>query len=146
MIRDSFEDMRTASDSGTSRPLEAAIADAVDALFATQHPAGYWWAELQSNVTITAEVVLLHYIWGTFARVPRAAAERYFRGEQREHGGWELSYGDGGELSVTVEAYMALRLLGVERGDSALVRAREVYSRPRRHLEKPGYSRKCTWP
>jgi squalene-hopene/tetraprenyl-beta-curcumene cyclase len=122
--RTSIEDIQTASDFKSARPLDRAIERAVDALFATQHSAGYWWAELQSNVTITAEVVLLHYVWGTFVRVPRAAAERYFRGEQREHGGWELAYGDGGELSVTVEAYMALRLLGVSCDDPALVRAR----------------------
>ncbi|MDB5027747.1 MAG: squalene/oxidosqualene cyclase [Candidatus Eremiobacteraeota bacterium] len=96
----------------------------MDALFQLQHPDGYWWAELQSNVTITAEVLLLHYVWGTFERVPRAAAERYFREEQRDHGGWELAYGDGGELSVSVEAYLALRMLGVVADDPALVRAR----------------------
>ncbi len=105
--------------------MEAAIARAVDALFQLQYPDGYWWAELQSNVSITAEVVLLHHVWGRFEKVPRAAAERYFRGEQREHGGWELAFGDGGELSVTVEAYMALRLLGVSAEDPALRRARE---------------------
>jgi squalene-hopene/tetraprenyl-beta-curcumene cyclase len=124
MTRTSFEDMPTVSDSASARPLDDAIGRAIDALFSTQHPAGYWWAELQSNVSITAEVVLLHSIWGNFARVSHAAAERYFRGEQRAHGGWELAYGDGGELSVSVEAYMALRLLGVGRDDPALIRAR----------------------
>lgn len=104
--------------------LRAGIERAVAALFALQQPAGYWWAELESNVTITAEVVLLHHVWGTFARVPRAAAERYFRAQQRAHGGWELAYGDGGELSVSVEAYLALRLLGVPPDDPALLRAR----------------------
>jgi squalene-hopene/tetraprenyl-beta-curcumene cyclase len=101
-----------------------AIERAVDALFQLQDPAGYWWAELQSNVTITAEVLLLHHVWGTFDRVPRAGAERYFRGEQRGHGGWELAYGDGGELSVSIEAYLALRMLGVPPDDPALRRAR----------------------
>jgi len=124
MMRASFENIAPPSESASARPLVDAIARAVDALFATQYPAGYWWAELQSNVTITAEVLLLHHIWGTFARVPRAAAERYFRTEQRAHGGWELAFGDGGELSVTIEAYMALRLLGVEGDDPALARAR----------------------
>ena len=104
--------------------LRSAIERATGALFALQQPDGYWWAELESNVTITAEVVLLHHVWGTFARVPRAAAERYFRAQQRAHGGWELAYGDGGELSVSIEAYLALRLLGVPAGDPALVRAR----------------------
>jgi len=113
------------SDRPAAPALDDAIARAVDALFQLQHPDGYWWAELQSNVSITAEVVLLHHVWGRFEKVPRAAAERYFRGEQREHGGWELAFGDGGELSVTVEAYMALRLLGVAADDPALRRARE---------------------
>jgi squalene-hopene/tetraprenyl-beta-curcumene cyclase len=114
---------RTPDEPAASR-LDDAIARATDALFQLQHPDGYWWAELQSNVTITAEVLLLHHVWGTFERVPRAAAERYFRKEQREHGGWELAYGDGGELSASVEAYMALRMLGVARDDAALQRAR----------------------
>ena len=114
------------SDAEPARP--AALADALTrataALFRLQTPAGYWWAGLESNVTITAEVLLLQRIWGRFDRVPRAAAERYFRGQQRAHGGWELAFGDGGELSVTIEAYLALRLLDVPPDDPALVRAR----------------------
>ena len=104
--------------------MTAAIARATGALFERQDPAGFWWAELQSNVSITAEVLLLHHVWGTFDRVPRADAERYFRAEQRAHGGWELAYGDGGELSVSIEAYLALRMLGVAADDPALLRAR----------------------
>ena len=110
---------------GLSRAhLRAAIARAADALFARQRPAGYWWAELQSNASITAEVVLLHHVWGRFDRLPHAKAEHYLRSEQRAHGGWELAYDDGGELSVSIEAYLALRMLGVPASDPALVRAR----------------------
>jgi len=28
-------------------------------LLSTQYPDGYWWAELESNVTITSEAILL---------------------------------------------------------------------------------------
>lgn len=42
----------------------AAIAAAQQRLLALQHPDGYWWAKLESNATITAEVLLLHAIWG----------------------------------------------------------------------------------
>jgi squalene-hopene/tetraprenyl-beta-curcumene cyclase len=115
------------SDAPAARPALAllmGIRRATEALFRKQHADGFWWAELQSNVTITAEVVLLHYVWGNFDRVPRAQAEAYFRREQRAHGGWELAYGDGGELSVTIEAYLALRMLGVPPDDPALERAR----------------------
>ncbi len=79
---------------------------------------------MQSNVSITAEVMLLHHVWGRFDRLPREHAEHYFRREQREHGGWELAYDDGGDLSTSVEAYMALRMLGVPVDDPALERAR----------------------
>jgi squalene-hopene/tetraprenyl-beta-curcumene cyclase len=115
------------SDVPSPRPalaLLVAVRRATDALFRKQHADGYWWAELQSNVSITAEVILLHHVWDVFDRVPAPQAEAYLRGEQRAHGGWELAYDDGGELSVSIEAYMALRLLGVPQDDPALIRAR----------------------
>jgi squalene-hopene/tetraprenyl-beta-curcumene cyclase len=100
-----------------------AIAASQKYLLSIQNPAGYWWAELESNVTITAETVLLHKIWGTDQTRPLHKVEAYLRQEQRQHGGWELYYGDGGELSTSVEAYMALRLLGVPASDPAMIRA-----------------------
>ena len=115
------------SDAPGTRPapsLADTLRRAIDALWSKQHTDGYWWAELQSNVSITAEVILLHHVWDVFDRVPKAKAEAYFRGEQRAHGGWELAYGDGGELSVSIEAYMALRMLGVPQSDPALIKAR----------------------
>lgn len=108
----------------TARAAQA-IAASQNYLLSIQSPDGYWWAELESNVTMTAEVVLLHTIWGTNRTRPLHKAEAYLRSQQREHGGWELFYGDGGELSTSVEAYMALRLLGVPATDPALVRARK---------------------
>ena len=108
----------------TASGLPEAIAASQNYLLGLQDPAGYWWAELESNVTITAEVVLLHKIWGTDRERPLHKVEAYLRQEQREHGGWELFYGDGGELSTSVEAYMALRLLGVPATDPAMLRAK----------------------
>ena len=113
----------------------SAIAASRDRLLSTQHPDGYWWAKLESNVTITSEIVLLHKIWGTEARVPLDKIKNYLLREQRAHGGWELFYADGGEVSVSVEAYMALRLLGVPVRRSG-ARARTcVHPRARRRLE-----------
>ena len=100
-----------------------AIAASQQYLLSIQNPAGYWWAELESNVTITAETVLLHKIWGTDQARPLDKVAAYLRQQQRQHGGWELYYGDGGELSTSVEAYMALRLLGVPATDPAMIRA-----------------------
>ncbi|NEO58236.1 MAG: squalene--hopene cyclase [Okeania sp. SIO3B5] len=90
-----------------------------------QKPEGYWWGELESNVTITAEIVLLHKIWETDNKRPLEKAKNYLISQQREHGGWELFYGDGGDLSTSIEAYMALRLLGVAKTDSIMLKAQE---------------------
>ena len=108
----------------TKPKLEQAIARSQAHLLALQYSEGYWWGELESNVTITSEVVLLHKIWQTDQTRPLAKAETYLRSQQRQHGGWELYYGDGGDLSTSVEAYMALRLLGVSAADPALVKAK----------------------
>ncbi|MEO0834644.1 MAG: squalene--hopene cyclase [Cyanobacteria bacterium J06642_3] len=105
--------------------VEQAIARSQQHLLAIQEPEGYWCAELESNVTITAEVVMLHKIWRTDKTRPLDKIEAYLRSQQRSHGGWELYYGDGGDLSTSIEAYMALRLLGVPKSDPALVKAKK---------------------
>lgn len=112
-----------------------AIAASQNYLLSVQNPNGYWWAELESNVTITAEVVLLHKIWRSDRSRPLQKIETYLRFQQRQHGGWELFYGDGGELSTSVEAYMALKLLGVPAEDPAMIKARKFI------LERGGISK-----
>ncbi|UBF24616.1 squalene--hopene cyclase [Kovacikia minuta CCNUW1] len=130
-----IQDKVTASSEAVLAKLDEIIARSQEYLLSTQNPNGYWWAELESNVTITAEVVLLHKIWGTDTTRPLNKIEKYLRSQQRSHGGWELFYGDGGELSTTVEAYMALKLLGVPETDPALVKAKKFI------LERGGISK-----
>jgi len=108
----------------TQTSVKTAIARCQEYLLSLQKPEGYWWANLESNVTITAEGVLLYKIWGIESKIPLEKAKNYLLGEQRDHGGWELFYGDGGELSTSVEAYMALRLLGVSPDEPAMKRAK----------------------
>src|SRR5262245_13886631 len=110
-------------------PIEARLSDAISRaqnyLLEQQYPEGFWWAELEANVTLTAEYIMLHRILGT-DRDPRIrAAGRYLLREQREHGGWELFFGDGGELSTTIEAYWALRLAGFQPEEETMLRARQ---------------------
>lgn len=106
--------------------IQTAIKKAQDYLFSLQQDDGHWCAYLESNVTITAEAVLLYKIWGIDHYKPLHKIEAYLRSQQKSHGGWELYYGDGGDLSTTVEAYMALRLLGVSPEDEALIKAKKL--------------------
>ncbi|NES81105.1 MAG: squalene--hopene cyclase [Moorea sp. SIO2B7] len=119
----------------TPPTLSQVIKASQDYLLSIQDPQGYWWAELESNVTITAEVVLLHKIWQTDEIRPLDKVETYLRQQQKDHGGWELFSGDGGDLSTSVEAYMALRLLDVPATDPALIKARDFI------LKKGGISK-----
>ncbi len=93
-------------------------------LLSLQTPDGYWWADLESNVSMTAEVILLFKLWGIDDRRPMHKAKTYLHRHQVASGGWELYAGDGGDLSTSIEAYMALRLLGVAMEDEALIRAK----------------------
>jgi squalene-hopene/tetraprenyl-beta-curcumene cyclase len=120
----------------TANPnLEQAIASSQQYLLSLQDQSGYWWAELESNVSITAETVLLHKIWRTERNRPLHKVENYLRSHQRDHGGWELYFDDGGELSVSVEAYMGMRLLGIDPTDPDMLRAKNFI------LERGGISK-----
>ncbi len=102
----------------------AASQRAAAALLALQHEDGYWWAELESNVTITAEYLMLHRFLGLDeAKIPAMARDLLAR--QLPNGAWSLWYGDGGELSTTVEAYFALKLAGLPAHDPRLQKARQ---------------------
>ncbi|MCO5558626.1 hypothetical protein L7F22_012212 [Adiantum nelumboides] len=107
--------------------LDEAIERSREFLLSLQHPDGYWWGELEGNVTITAQTVLLYKILGIADTYPSLSKmENYIRRMQCVHGGWEIFHGDGGYLSATIEAYMALRLLNVPKSDPALQRALKV--------------------
>ncbi len=104
--------------------LSSVIAASQTYLLSQQDGCGYWWAELESNVTMAAEVVLLHKIWGTDRDRPLEKVVPYLLSQQRVSGGWELYYGDGGDLSTSIEAYMALKILGMPATDPAMQRAK----------------------
>jgi squalene-hopene/tetraprenyl-beta-curcumene cyclase len=97
---------------------------AAAALLNLQNPEGYWWAELESNVTITAEYLMLHRFLG-LPEDKFPGLVREILSQQLDNGGWSLWYGDGGNLSTSVEAYQALKMAGLSADDPRLVRARQ---------------------
>jgi squalene-hopene/tetraprenyl-beta-curcumene cyclase len=96
---------------------------------------GFWWAELEANVTLTAEYIMLHTILGTDKTRPIPKAARYLLDHQTENGAWELYYADGGDLSTSVEAYLALKLAGQDPESREMRRARRFI------LERGGVSK-----
>lgn len=105
--------------------LDEAIKGSQDFLLSLQFPEGYWWAQLEGNVAITAETVFLYKILGIDGKYPMHKMKNYLRECQLSNGGWELCHGDGGHLSMTIEAYMALCLLNVSTAEPSMQKARE---------------------
>ena len=103
--------------------LDEAIRSSQEFLLSQQFPEGYWWAAVEGNTTITSHTVILYKILGIEDKYPMVKMEKHLRRTQCSHGGWELFYGDGGALSVTIESYIALRLLNVPQTDLALKKA-----------------------
>ncbi len=91
---------------------ENAIRNARQHLLSLQDVAGWWKAELQTNVTMDAEDLLLREFLGISDAALTARAAAWIRSQQRDDGSWGKFWGAPGDLSTTVEAYVALRLAG----------------------------------
>jgi squalene-hopene/tetraprenyl-beta-curcumene cyclase len=113
------------ADAYVSDAVEQAEKRAQKALLDMQHPDGYWWAELQANVTITAEYIMLLQFLGLADASKFTRMANYILSQQLDNGGWSIYAGDGGDLSTSVEAYLGLKLAGHNAEEPALQRARE---------------------
>ena len=92
----------------------AALDRATSHLLGLQHTEGWWQGELETNVTMDAEDLLFREFLGVRTQEQTAAAARWIRSCQRADGTWANFRGGDGDLSTTVEAYLALRLAGDE--------------------------------
>jgi squalene-hopene/tetraprenyl-beta-curcumene cyclase len=103
-----------------------ALDAALDWLWQRQDPEGWWVGELETNVTMTAEHVLLLRFLGLPLDAIRAGAVQHLLGCQREDGSWAVYHDGPADLSTTVEAYVALKVLGLDPGSEPMTRALRV--------------------
>lgn len=105
--------------------LKRAIDRAQARFLAEQSPEGWWWYELESNVTITAEYLMLFRFLGIKDPHREQKMARYLLGQQREDGTWGIYFGGPGCVSTTTEAYFALKMAGLSPEDPRMIKARE---------------------
>jgi squalene-hopene/tetraprenyl-beta-curcumene cyclase len=89
-----------------------ALARATDWLLEHQHPDGYWKGELETNVTIEAEDIFMRTYLGIAEPRLLEATAKWIRSKQRSDGTWATFYEGPADLSTTLEAYLALRIVG----------------------------------
>jgi squalene-hopene/tetraprenyl-beta-curcumene cyclase len=127
-------EMSSAMHSGTdstggqgAAALEASITSATRALLDERQPDGHWVFELEADCTIPAEYVLLrHYLGEPVDAVLEGKIANYLRRVQGAHGGWPLVQDGEFDMSASVKAYFALKMIGDSVDAPHMVRAREA--------------------
>ena len=91
-----------------------------------QRADGHWVFELEADCTIPAEYVLLrHYLGEPDDLELEAKIGRYLRRIQSDrHDGWALFHDGGFDISATVKAYFALKMIGDDPDAPHMARAR----------------------
>ena len=106
---------------------DAATARAAAALRDVQRDDGHWVFELEADCTIPAEYVLLlrHYLGEPVDAGLEAKIGRYLRRIQSEkHDGWSLFHAGAFDISASVKAYFALKMIGDDIDAPHMARAR----------------------
>jgi squalene-hopene/tetraprenyl-beta-curcumene cyclase len=107
--------------------LDQRIRAATKALFECQRPDGHWVFELEADATIPAEYVLMkHYFGETLDSALGGKIAAYLRRIQGLHGGWPLFDGGEFDMSASVKAYYALKVIGESYESDAMRRARDA--------------------
>jgi squalene-hopene/tetraprenyl-beta-curcumene cyclase len=111
----------------TDAELERSIELASKALLDCQQPDGHWVFELEVDATIPAEYVLLkHYLGEGDELGIESKIAGYLHRTQRAGGGWPLVYNGVFDLSASVKAYFALKMIGDRPDAEHMQRARQA--------------------
>ncbi len=114
------------SPEGTPARLKESIASATKALCAMQRPDGHFVFELEADATIPAEYVLMrHYRGEPVDSLLEAKIAHYLRRIQSADGGWPLFHAGASDVSASVKAYFALKMIGDLVDAPHMVRARD---------------------
>jgi squalene-hopene/tetraprenyl-beta-curcumene cyclase len=107
--------------------LESSIDSATRGLLEYQRHDGHWVFELEADCTIPAEYVLLrHYLAEPVDAGLEGKVAVYLRRAQGAHGGWPLVHDGEFEMSASVKAYFALKMIGDSVDAPHMARAREA--------------------
>ncbi len=91
---------------------EESLSKATNRLLSLQNPQGWWKDELETNVCIEAEDLFLREFLSIADADVTVQTANWIRHSQRADGTWSTFYQGPPDLSVSVEAYWALRYAG----------------------------------
>ena len=104
---------------------EGALVRARKALLSLQREDGHWCFPLEADCTITSEYILMMHFMDDVDVDLEVRLARFIREQQSlENGGWALYFGGQLDLSCTIKAYYALKIVGDSPDAPHMVRAR----------------------
>ena len=106
--------------------LETALERTSNWLLARQSDEGYWVGELEGDTILESEYVLLMAFLGHESDLVCSRCARYIIDQQKSDGGWAIYPGGPTEVSASVKAYFALKLVGTSPDEPVMVRARKA--------------------
>ncbi len=109
----------------SSEALDQALDRCREGLLATQHDDGYWCGELEGDTILESEYVLLMAFLGREKESVCVKAGKYLHAHQQKNGGWSMYPGGAVDLSASVKAYFALKLVGMPVEHPSMMKARE---------------------
>jgi len=107
--------------------LDALIDESRSDCFRQQADDGHWVFELEADTTIPSEYILFEHFFDEINDTLEKKIAVYLRRRQsRQHGGWPLFYGGDFDMSASVKAYFALKIVGDDVNEPHMKRAREA--------------------
>lgn len=83
-------------------------------LMRLQYPQGFWVGELEADISVTAGYIpLLYFMTGKLDEERVQKVVNLIKKKQNVDGSWSIFNGGGGDLSVSIQTYFALKLSGI---------------------------------
>ena len=106
--------------------LNSIIMSANEHLVSRQADDGHWAYELEADATITAEYIMLNHFLGEPEDKTEQKLANYLKRIQGPHGGWPLYHDGEFNISASVKAYFALKLVGEDINAPFMKQARDA--------------------
>lgn len=133
MTLETHNDNALNQSAGESHSKDAIVADLNDAiqsaknkLIEQQQDDGHWVYELEADSTIPAEYILMNHFVDEIDDETEQKIAQYLRDQQTEEGGWSLYFGGDFDLSCSIKAYYALKLVGDNPQEEHMLRAKNL--------------------
>lgn len=112
-------------DTSFEEDLNLSIDRASSLILSQQAPEGYWWYTLEANESINAEFIfLMNYLDCVDLLTQNSIANRLLSSQNLD-GSWSVYHQGEGDISLTIEGYLALKLAKIPSDDKAMRRARD---------------------